>query len=165
MSYCYSNYTSLEGVVRAMNAARRNGTELARPLTINEQHNVPATHASLDAYRHSYRLEDRAFAILAESRQRRLAEAAEQEELQNEPETRYDARQDTVNEVRDLYKDMRAHVAPTDRGFRLADDGWSGYETARFVAALQEAAQIYGTTEKHILDLCAAHAFVEELLV
>jgi hypothetical protein len=164
MSYSYSNYTSLEGVVRAMNAARRDGTELARPLTINEQHSVPTTHASLGAYRHSHRLEDRAFAILAKSRQQRIAEAAEEAELQNGPEARYDARQGAVNKVRDLYKDMRAHVAPTDRGFRLADDGWSGYETARFVAALQEAAQMYGTTEKHILDICAAHTFVEELL-
>jgi hypothetical protein len=163
MSYSYSKYTSLEGVVRAMNAARRNGTELARPLTINEQHSVPTTHASVDAYRHSYRLEDRAFAILAESRQRRIAEAAEEAELQNGPEARYDARQNAVNKVCDMYRHMRAHVAPSDRGFCLGDDGWSGHETAKFVAALQEAARIYGTTEKHILDLCAAHTFIEEL--
>jgi hypothetical protein len=169
MSYSFSDYTSLEGVVRAMNAARRNGTELARPLTINEESSVPTSRASLNAYRHSHRLEDGAFAILAESRQQRIAEAAEEAE-RNEPEADYDARQNAVNKVRDMWKDMRGHLKPCERGFVLGaragdfSDNWSGYETARFVAALQEAAQIYGTTEKHILDLCAAHTFVEELL-
>jgi hypothetical protein len=157
----YTDYLSLETTVRAMNARRAQQS-------LNESASRPRTR-KIDAFK-SHRLEDVAVATLLRHQQQRINEAAEEAELQNGPEARYDARQDAVNKVRDMYKDMRAHVKPTERGFVLGaqagdfSDNWSGYETAKFVAALQEAAELYGTTEKHILDLCAAHTFVEELL-
>jgi hypothetical protein len=150
----YTEYVSLENTVRAMNARRAQQS-------LNESASRGRRTRKIDAFK-SHRLEDVAVATLLKNQQERINEAAEEAELQNGPEARYDARQDAVNKVRDLYKDMRAHVAPTDRGFCLADDGWSGQETAKFVSALQEAAREYSTTEKHILDICAASDFIEE---
>jgi hypothetical protein len=149
-----SDWSSLEATVRGMNlAARRNGG------TPNESRGRGTR--KIDAFK-SHRIEDVALATLLKNQQQRINEA-EEAELQNGPEARYDVRRDAVNRVRDMYKDMRANVKPSERGFCLADDGWSGTETARFVAALQEAAVIYGVTENHILNMCAAYAFLDEV--
>jgi hypothetical protein len=151
----YTDYLSLEATVRAMNARRAQQS-------LNESASRGRRTRKIDAFK-SHRLEDVAIATLLRNQQERINEAEEEAELQNGPEARYDARQDAVNRVRDMYKDMRANVKPSERGFCLADDGWSGTETARFVAALQEAAELYGVTENHILNMCAVYDFLDEV--
>jgi hypothetical protein len=168
------DYFTLEETVRCMNSlAQRNGTR-----TLNE--NAPPvqggllTSRKIDRYRTSPYLEHTALAVIAEDQQRAINEASSVQFISEDGTVLYDdgkdspaanfkARQSAVNKVRSLYKDMRGHMKPSEHGFCLADDGWSGHETAKFVAALKEAASEYGTTEEHVLNLCAAHAFFDEV--
>jgi hypothetical protein len=154
-----SKWTTLEDTVRAMGASSH--PLFTQSLNENAIVNKPR---SLDSYRRSDRIEDVAFAVMAKDNQRRIHEAQEYEDQKNSPETKFAHRGDAVRTIRNLWKDMRANVAPSERQGTCTDDGWSMVETPKFVAALKECARLYGVHEAFILQNCVAAQTIDEIV-
>jgi hypothetical protein len=107
---------------------------------------------------------DHVLRTIARNRTRAIQETVQEyEDQKNSPESKFNRRGDAVRKVRDMWKDMRGDMAPSERQGTCCDDGWSMVETPKFVAALKECARQYGIHEAFILQNCVACQTIDEI--